>query len=181
MTLKRKESGVTCFCLFQNMARAASQLPLVPAAAEVLSPVEMRSSREPTAAAFRQWMVLPGDVSLVSKIATEQAVYPGQCWLMPGKTLFPKQLSLSQPQSTATQKRRGAPLILFLNIKPVIRRQVEAPAASHLLKFHLKTASGLWTARLLKFCRLPQEADKEVTSRLQIGASGSEDWGNVPS
>ena len=84
----------------------------------------MRSSREPTAAAFRQWMVLPGDVSLVSKIATEQAVYPGQCWLMPGKTLFPKQLSLSQLQSTATQKRRGAPLIL-LNCKLVIRRQVD--------------------------------------------------------
>lgn len=62
-------------------------------------------------------MVPPGDVSLVSRIATEQAVstvltHARQC------TVFPKQLSLSQPQSTAAnhnqlQPRKGAQLIFL--------------------------------------------------------------------
>lgn len=81
------------------------------------SPVQMRSSQEPTAAAFRQWMVLPGDVSLVSKIATEQAVYPGQCWLMPGKTLFPKTI---QPEPTAINsnlEKKRCPIDFFFNRK----------------------------------------------------------------
>ena len=94
----------------------------------------------------------------------------------------------TQPEPTAINcnpEKKRCPTDSFFKYKagyqeaggPIPRLLIirEAPAASHLLKFHLKTASGLRTARLLKFCRLPQEADKEVTSRLQIGASGSED------
>lgn len=58
-------------------------------------------------------MVPPGDISLVSKTATEQAVTQGSADSCQAKLTFPKQLRLSQPQSTATEERKGAPLIFF--------------------------------------------------------------------
>lgn len=96
----------------------------------------MRSSQEPTAAAFRQWMVLPGDVSLVSKIATEQAVYPGQCWLTPGKTHFPNNSAWANRNQLQPRKQE-APHWFFFQMESWLLGAGEprSPAAGHPEKF----------------------------------------------
>lgn len=155
---KRKQSGVTWFCLFQNITTAESRLPPVPAA-EVLGAISDELISGANSSSFQaEWMVPPGDVSLVSEIATEQAVYPGQCWLMLGKTPLSQ---TTQPEPTTIKcnlEKEEAPHWFFFLIQCWLPGAASSwpscwsigclwspylgGSSGHFPKFHLRTARG---------------------------------------
>lgn len=148
-------------------------------------------------------MVPPGDVSLVSKIATEQAVYPGQCWLTLGKTPISQ---TTQPEPTAINgylEKKRHPTDCFksradyweqVNLIPLLLVTQHSPWNPYCERKPLWLVSeissehslGLGTTRLpqvggSQLWRFPQEGGKEVTLHLQTETPGSVDSGKWPS
>ena len=129
-------------------------------------------------------MVPPGDISLVSKIATEQAVHPAHCWLMPGRTRFPNN-SAGANRSELQPGKEEVPCWFFLiecwllgtvNLTPLmpVTLQTLEPLPRKLeLSLSEISSENSWVPALKI---TPQEADTEITLLLQTTTPESKDW-----